>query len=88
MFVFLALSLELSSIFIGIVGGWILAREFWVGDVRDFNASNAQKVIFRRNSNSILTELAEDTYQKISEYPCLLEKKDKHSIFDFTISTC
>ena len=38
MFVILALSLELSSAFIGIVGGMILAREFWVGALRDFNA--------------------------------------------------
>ena len=37
-FLILALSLELSSIYIGMVGGMILAREFWVGALRDYNA--------------------------------------------------
>lgn len=37
-FLILALSLELSSIFIGMVGGIILVREFWVGALRDLNA--------------------------------------------------
>ena len=49
-FLILALSLELSSIFIGMVGGIILIREFWVGALRDFNARNgninATKVTF------------------------------------------
>jgi phosphatidylglycerophosphate synthase len=44
------LSLELSSTFIGIVGGIILAREFWVIALRDFNArqgnSGATQVTF------------------------------------------
>ena len=31
MFLILALCIELSSIFIGMVGGMMLAREFWVG---------------------------------------------------------
>ena len=39
-FVILALSIELSSIFIGFVGGIILVREFWVGALRDLNARN------------------------------------------------
>ena len=39
-FLILALSIELSSIFIGLIGGLILAREFWVGALRDFNARN------------------------------------------------
>jgi len=47
-FLILALSLELSSIFIGLMGGLMLAREFWVGALRDLNArqnnSNATKV--------------------------------------------
>ena len=47
-FLILALSLELSSIFIGIVGGMMLVREFWVGALRDLNArqnnSDATKV--------------------------------------------
>lgn len=37
-FLILALSLELSSVFIGMVGGMILARELWVGALRDYNA--------------------------------------------------
>jgi CDP-diacylglycerol---glycerol-3-phosphate 3-phosphatidyltransferase len=47
-FLILALSIELSSIFIGMTGGLILVREFWVGALRDYNArngnSNATKV--------------------------------------------
>ena len=39
-FLILALSLELSSIFIGMVGGIILVREFWVSAHRDINARN------------------------------------------------
>ena len=49
-FLILALSLELSSIFIGMVGGLMLVREFWVGALRDLNArnnnSNSTKVTF------------------------------------------
>lgn len=37
-FLIIALSIELSSIFIGMVGGMILVREFWVGALRDINA--------------------------------------------------
>jgi len=37
-FLILALSIELSSVFIGIVGGIMLVREFWVGALRDLNA--------------------------------------------------
>ena len=37
-FLILALSIELSSVFIGLMGGLILAREFWVGALRDLNA--------------------------------------------------
>jgi len=47
-FLILALSLELISIFIGMVGGVMLVREFWVGALRDLNArqnnSDATKV--------------------------------------------
>jgi CDP-diacylglycerol--glycerol-3-phosphate 3-phosphatidyltransferase len=47
-FLILALSLKFSSIFIGLMGGLMLAREFWVGALRDLNArqnnSNATKV--------------------------------------------
>ena len=37
-FLILALSIELSSIFVAMVGGLMLVREFWVGALRDFNA--------------------------------------------------
>jgi len=37
-FLILALTLELTSIFIGLIGGIILFREFWVGALRDLNA--------------------------------------------------
>lgn len=39
-FLILALTIELSSIFIGMVGGLILVREFWVSALRDLNARN------------------------------------------------
>ena len=49
-FIILALSIELSSMFIGMVGGLMLAREFWVGALRDINArqgtSDSTKVSF------------------------------------------
>ena len=49
-FLILALSIELSSIFIGMAGGIMILREFWVGALRDFNArqgrSDATKVTF------------------------------------------
>ena len=48
-FLILALSIELSSIFVGMVGGIILVREFWVGALRDLNArqeTDATKVTF------------------------------------------
>ena len=49
-FLILALSLELSSVFIGMVGGIMLIREFWVGALRDLNSRqgnfNATKVTF------------------------------------------
>jgi CDP-diacylglycerol--glycerol-3-phosphate 3-phosphatidyltransferase len=36
-FLILGLSIELNSIFIGLVGGFILMREFWVAALRDLN---------------------------------------------------
>ena len=39
-FLILALSLELSSIFVSMIGGIILAREYWVGALRDLNSKN------------------------------------------------
>ena len=50
MFLILALCIELSSVFIGMVGGMMLAREFWVAALRDLNArqgaSESTKVTF------------------------------------------
>jgi len=50
MFLILALCIELSSTFIGMVGGIMLAREFWVAALRDINArqgtSESTKVTF------------------------------------------
>lgn len=37
-FLILALSIELSSIYIGLIGGVILVREFWIAALRDLNA--------------------------------------------------
>lgn len=37
-FLILSLSIELSSIYIGMSGGIILVREFWVAALRDLNA--------------------------------------------------
>ena len=39
-FLILALSIELSSFLIGFLGGMMLARDFWVSALRDFNARN------------------------------------------------
>ena len=50
MFLILALCIDLSSVFIGMVGGIMLAREFWVAALRDLNArqgkSESTKVTF------------------------------------------
>ena len=50
LFLILALCIELSSVFIGMVGGIMLAREFWVAALRDLNArqgtSDSTKVTF------------------------------------------
>jgi len=50
MFLILALCIELSSVFIGMIGGMMLAREFWVAALRDLNArqgtSESTKVTF------------------------------------------
>ena len=42
-FVLIALALALDSIFIAFVGSVILAREFWVGALRDLNARNGNE---------------------------------------------
>ena len=50
MFLILALCIELSSVYIGMVGGMMLARELWVAALRDLNArqgaSESTKVTF------------------------------------------
>ena len=48
LFLIIALSIHFSSSFIGICGGLVLAREFWVGALRDLNA---------RNNNSTATKV-------------------------------
>ena len=49
-FLFFALSISLNSYFIAFIGSIIIAREIWVGALRDFNArygkSGATKVTF------------------------------------------
>jgi len=42
-FVLIALVLALESIFIALLGSIMLAREFWVGALRDFNARNGNE---------------------------------------------
>ena len=42
-FVLIGLVLALDSIFIAFLGSIILAREFWVGALRDFNARNGNE---------------------------------------------
>ena len=42
-FVLIALVLALYSIFIAFLGSIILAREFWVGALRDLNARNGNE---------------------------------------------
>ena len=42
-FVLVGLELALDSIFIGFLGSLMLAREFWVGALRDFNARNGNE---------------------------------------------
>jgi CDP-diacylglycerol--glycerol-3-phosphate 3-phosphatidyltransferase len=57
-FMILALTVELSSIFVAFVGGTILAREFWVSALRDLNARNgniiATKVTFLAKLKTVI----------------------------------
>jgi len=50
MFLILALCIELSSTYIGMIGGMMLTREFWVAALRELNArrgaSDSTKVTF------------------------------------------
>ena len=65
-FLILALSLELSSIFIGMVGGIILVREFWVGALRDLNARqnnpDATKVTLLAKTKTLIQFIAFSSY--------------------------
>ncbi len=65
-FLILALSLELSSIFIGLVGGIMLGREFWVGALRDLNArqnnSEATKVTLLAKTKTFIQFIAFSSY--------------------------
>ena len=65
-FLILALSIELSSIFIGIVGGLMLAREFWVGALRDLNArqnnSDATKVTLFAKTKTLIQFITFSSY--------------------------
>ena len=58
-FLILGLSIELSSIYIGLIGGVILVREFWIAALRDLNARqgnhDATKVtIFAKMKTTLL----------------------------------
>ena len=65
-FLILGLSLELSSIFIGMVGGIILVREFWVGALRDLNARqnnpDATKVTLLAKTKTLIQFIAFSSY--------------------------
>ena len=65
-FLILGLSLELSSIFIGLVGGIILVREFWVGALRDLNARqnnpDATKVTFLAKTKTFIQFITFSSY--------------------------
>ena len=65
-FLILGLSLELSSIFIGMVGGIILVREFWVGALRDLNArqnnSDATKVSLLAKTKTFIQFITFSSY--------------------------
>jgi len=65
-FLILGLSLELSSIFIGMVGGIILVREFWVGALRDLNARqnnpDATKVSLLAKTKTFIQFIAFSSY--------------------------
>ena len=65
-FLILALSIELSSIFIGMAGGLILVREFWVGALRDLNAqqnnSDATKVTLFAKTKTFIQFITFSSY--------------------------
>ena len=61
-FLIIGLSIELSSPFIGLIGGLIVLREFWVGALRDLNSRNgniaATKVSFLAKVKTAIQFLA------------------------------
>lgn len=66
LFVIMALALSLDSLFIGLIGSFILAREFWVAALRDLNArynnSEATKVTFLAKAKTTFQFLAISSY--------------------------
>ena len=65
-FLILALSVELSSIFIGMVGGLMLVREFWVSALRDLNArqnnTDATKVTILAKTKTLIQFITFSSY--------------------------
>ena len=65
-FVLFAISLNLASYFIGFLSAIIIAREVWVGALRDFNArqlnTNVTKVIFLAKIKTTIQLLTIGTY--------------------------
>jgi len=65
-FIILALSIELSSVFIGLVGGIMLVREFWVAALRELNArqnnSDATKVTLLAKIKTSIQFIAFSSY--------------------------
>jgi CDP-diacylglycerol--glycerol-3-phosphate 3-phosphatidyltransferase len=65
-FIILALSIELSNAFIGMVGGLMLAREFWVAALRELNArhgnSDATQVTFLAKTKTSIQFLTFSSY--------------------------
>ena len=65
-FLILALSIQLSSIFIGMLGGIMLVREFWVAALRDLNArqnnSDATKVTWLAKTKTSIQFITFSSY--------------------------
>jgi len=65
-FLILALSIQLSSIFIGMLGGIMLVREFWVAALRDLNArqdnSDATKVTWLAKTKTFIQFITFSSY--------------------------
>jgi len=66
LFLIIALCIELSSVFIGLVGGIMLAREFWVAALRDLNARQGKpestKVTFLAKFKTVIQFLTFSFY--------------------------